>query len=110
MKKKTIGNSPFDTIIPSQETEPKQQKKPKPKKETAPVAQKPHKTGKERLTVHLSSNLIDRAKNAVYWTPGLTLSGLAEDAFSYVLKTLERENGESFKARLEELTGGRPLK
>ena len=33
-------------------------------------------TTKERLTVNLPPELIERARNAVYWTPGLTLAGL----------------------------------
>lgn len=65
---------------------------------------------KERLTVHLPTDLIDRVKNAVYWTPGLTLAGLAEQALTKAVAELEQERGERFPARKTELKGGRPLK
>jgi hypothetical protein len=98
--RKTIGMNPLDAVIPrdlapggtDQETE----KRPKVKK--------------ERLTVHLSVDLIERVKNAVYWTPGLTLAGLAEDALREAVDQLEQARGEPFPPRQRELTGGRPLK
>ena len=52
-----------------------------------PRERAPHATalaapvGKDRLTVHLPVDLIEGVKNAVYWTPGLTLARLAEDAW-----------------------------
>lgn len=33
---------------------------------------------KQRITVQISEDVIERIKNAVYWTPGLTLASLAE--------------------------------
>ena len=65
---------------------------------------------KGRLTVHLPVDLIDRAKNAVYWTPGLTLAGLVEEAFTKALDQLEKKRGESLPPQRAELKGGRPLK
>jgi hypothetical protein len=98
--RKTIGMNPLDAVIPrdlapggaDQETE----KRPR--------------VEKERLTVHLSVDLIERVKNAVYWTPGLTLAGLAEDALRQAVDQLEHARGEPFPPRQRELTGGRPLK
>lgn len=105
MRKATIGVNPLDTIIPSAQ-EP-----------TEPIATKATTgitgtlgTGKERLTVHMTAELIDRVKNAVYWTPGLTLAGLAEEAFTEVVQRLEAGRGEPFPPRREELKGGRPLR
>lgn len=65
---------------------------------------------KERFTVHLSTELIDRARNAVFWTPGLTLAALTEKAVSAALDRLEDERGEPFPSRASELKGGRPIK
>ena len=56
-------------------------------------------TTKERFTVNLPPELIERARNAVYWTPGLTLAGLAEDALFKALRRLEKGNGGPFKER-----------
>jgi len=65
---------------------------------------------KQCLTVHVSDELVNRVKNVVYWTPGLTLAGLAEKAFAQIVEELEKKRGEPFPQRQEELKGGRPLK
>ena len=54
-------------------------------------------TTKERLTVNLPPELIERARNAVYWTPRRTLADLAEEALLKALRRLEKENGGPFK-------------
>ena len=96
-KRRTIGTNPLDAVVP----EP--QALPAPAAAAAPVA-------KERLTVHLSLDLIDGVKNAVYWTPGLTLARLAEDALRQALATLEATRGAPFPPRERPLTVGRPLR
>jgi len=45
----------------------------------------------------------------VYWTPGLTLASLAEDAFSKAVDDLEKEKEAKFPKRKEELKTGRPI-
>jgi hypothetical protein len=66
---------------------------------------------KKKLTVQIPENIIDRIKNAVYWTPGLTLSEFAADAFVRAIDLLEDENEGRFLARgTQELRAGRPLK
>jgi hypothetical protein len=70
----------------------------------------PPRPSKERLTIHVSVPLIDRAKNAVYWTPGLTLADLGERALEALVSELEKQNGKPFEARPHELKGGRPMK
>lgn len=105
--RKTIGENPLDALIT-----PKEERKPRtagPREASEPPQEAP-KGGKERLTVHLPLEVIDRAKNAVYWSPGLTLAGLAESAFVKALEKLEKENGGPFAPRKGELRGGRPMK
>ncbi len=106
--RKTIGENPLDSIIPPRE-EPAAAPPPSPRK-ARPVPQGPPSGGKERLTVHLRGEVIERARNAVFWTPGLTLAGLAESAFLKALEKLEKENGGPFPPRKENLKGGRPMK
>ena len=65
---------------------------------------------KERFTVNLPPELIERARNAVYWTPGLTLAGLAEEALIKALRRLEKANGGTFKERNGQLPAGRPVR
>ena len=97
-KKRTIGTNPLDSLIPSSnQTSTKQ-------------PTKPDKVEKQRLTVHIPVDLIDRVKNTVYWTPGLTLARLAEIAFEHAVDEMEKERGEPFPEREQELKGGRPLK
>ncbi|HOK54645.1 MAG TPA: hypothetical protein PLZ21_00040 [Armatimonadota bacterium] len=104
--RKTIGNNPLDVVIPASDTQSQVIETPGSTQQPAP-----RPSGrKERLTVHLPVDLIERAKNAVYWTPGLTLAGLAEQAFTEALERLEQKRGEPFPNRTEELRGGRPVK
>lgn len=65
---------------------------------------------KQRITVQLSSHLLNRLKNAVYWTPGMTLASAIEAAIERQLCELEQVNNGEFEQRPEELKAGRPLK
>lgn len=98
-KRRTIGTNPLDAVVPEPPAGPAP---PTP----APAAS----VGKERLTVHLPVELIERVKNAVYWTPGLTLARLAEEALRQALADLEAARGAPFPPRERPLTVGRPLR
>lgn len=110
MKRKTIGETPWDAVIPSKESPTPTAKSPKKTPAAVPVIPTSGSGRKERLTVHVSVEVIERAKNAVYWTPGLTLAGLSENALQKALEGLERAHGGPFDQRRAELKGGRPLK
>jgi hypothetical protein len=65
---------------------------------------------KSRFTFHLPEDLMERLKNAVFWSgPRVTLAGLAEAGLRAELERLEKKNGGPFKARERELVGGRPI-
>ena len=67
--------------------------------------------GKQRITLHISADVIHRVKNAVYWEPGLTLAGFAEVALEDALEVMENERGKAFPERRDHrLRGGRPIK
>ena len=130
--KSTIKNDPFATVIPlAIETnsaiepvvenaldEPKAEavKKPKPanadrmRRTVAIVEAPPEKLGKQKLTVHLESNLAERVKNAAYWNPRLTIAGIAEQGIRLAIERFEREHGGKYPPREGELIGGRPIK
>ena len=78
------------------------------KNSSAPALEK-QKIPKQRITVQISEDVIERIKNAVYWTPGLTLASLAEEAFSKAVDVLEEERKTPFLKRKEELKTGRPI-
>ncbi len=64
----------------------------------------------ERATFQLPANLVERARDAVYWTPGATMAGLVEAALSVHLGKLEKKRGEPFPERAGALRTGRPVK
>ncbi len=72
--------------------------------------EKKERPAKQRITLHISTDLVDRIKNAVYWEPGLTVAGFAEEAFTGAMDVLEKERGEPFPQRKHHrLRGGRPV-
>jgi hypothetical protein len=106
-KRQTIGENPLESLfelVGSNENSASSlhgEKQERPKKEKS--------SKKQRITVQISIEVIERIKNAVYWTPGLTLASLAEDAFSKAVDMLEREKESPFPKRKNELKTGRPI-
>ena len=99
-RRKTIGSNPLDAVIPVAAN---------PAQTSPQFAVETH-ASKERVTFHLSGELVNRARNAVFWTPGLTLAALAENALEIALERLETQRGAPFQARQTELKSGRPVK
>ena len=64
---------------------------------------------KEKLTVHLTHDLIERVKNAAYWNPRLTIASIAELGIKYAIEQVEKEHGGPYPPRESELKGGRPI-
>ena len=71
---------------------------------------KQKKAAKQRMTVHVPAELIEKARNACFWTPGLTMAALVEGALEKRLAELERKSGKPFPERTGELKTGRPIK
>ena len=113
-KRRTMEESPLDMLTGPAKRAKKASTRglstSKPAKEKASRPPVREKVEKQRLTVHISVDEIERVKNAVFWTPGLTLAQLAEDALSGAVDKLEKKNGKKFKARTSDLKGGRPMK
>jgi len=65
--------------------------------------------GKARVTFILSKELMERARNAVYWER-LRMSAFVEEAIAEAVNRLERKRGQPFPQRREELKSGRPVK
>lgn len=63
-----------------------------------------------RVTLNLPGPLLDRMRNTVYWTPGLTLTGLIKGAIQEAIEGYEQQRGQPFPLRLSELKSGRPRK
>ena len=61
-----------------------------------------------RLTVSLPGDLVDRLRNAVYWSPDLTLAWLIAQSLRASLTDLETARQGPFPKRTNALRAGRP--
>lgn len=71
------------------------------------------KTGRQqsravRLTVSLPGDLVDRLRNAVYWSPDLTLAWLIAQSLRTSLTEMESLRQGPFPKRTNALRAGRP--
>lgn len=101
----TIGENPLDSIIPPEDKDTEDITS----EETSSSSSRESSGEKKRMTVHIPGELAERIKNAVYWTPGLTVSEVAEKGLTWVIEELEEENDGPFEERDQELKGGRPV-
>lgn len=65
---------------------------------------------RERLTVKLRAGIIERLRNAVFYTPGLTINGFIEQCINSIVDQMEEDRGSTFPERTENLRAGRPAK
>ena len=61
----------------------------------------------QRVTVSLPTPLIERLRNAVYWTEDLPLAGLVAEAIKDIVTQMEEVNGGTFPQRVSPLKRGR---
>lgn len=61
-----------------------------------------------RLTVNVPADLADRMRDAMYWTPGLTLAWFIASSVRMSLAELESTNRAPFPKRARQLRAGRP--
>ena len=66
---------------------------------------RPHK--RQRMTVSLPAELLERMRDAAYWTSGTTMAGLISSAMEDLLHNLETQNGRPFSLGLQDLKPGR---
>ncbi len=65
---------------------------------------------KQRATFQLPAELIEKARDTVYWTPGLTMNRLAEIALTNTLDCMEALRGDAFPPRGGPLKVGRHIR
>lgn len=120
IKSKGLGESPLNGMFSPTVAEPPagkqsgQRKQREHRKQPPQIKQVEHskqtvRGPRQRFTVHLPADLVEQLRRAVFWTPGLTLSDLAEDALRQAVGRLEKEHGGPFP----ELRGsirGRPVR
>ena len=54
------------------------------------------RNAKELFSVRISSEVLQAAKRVAYWTPGMTLGGLVEEAIRREVARLEKAHGKPF--------------
>ena len=132
-----LGEDPLDVVVPDPTQAPSKENPPaakpavtrtsKPERETtktapkragkwpAPVEPDPEAPGpKVTVSLHLPLQLIERVRDAAYYVPGLTVSGMAETALSNELQRLDSEYEKTYHQTIPKRTGqlrpGRPPK
>ena len=73
-----------------------------------PMLPSPH-SEKQRVTVSLPTALIERLRNAVYWTGHRPLVSLVAEAIEDIVNQMEEVNGGTFPHRVSPLKAGRRL-
>jgi hypothetical protein len=112
----TIKNDPFATVIPMNGDGGAHAGAEAPEEAPAVPAAPPARAAggrpfrRQKLTVHLRTDLAERVKNAAYWNPRLTIASIAEMGIFHALELIETERGGPYPPREEELRGGRPMK
>jgi len=61
-----------------------------------------------RITVNLPADLVEQMRDAVYWTPGVTLAWLVARAMKTSLTELQSKRQGPFPRRSKPLRAGRP--
>ena len=93
----TLGDDPLAAVFPPSTTEP------------AAHQEVPRSARAITVGVSLDPEVLERARNAVYWTPGLTLTALATTALAAAVDDLEHERGQLFPARAGNASLRRPI-
>ncbi len=105
-KQKTIGTHPLEHYLSLNQTI---QTSDSPT--TTKLEPKISITRKQRMTIYIPVDLIDKIKNAVYWEPDLTIAAFAEQALAKAVSELEQGRGSAYPFRKKErLSVGRPVK
>jgi len=85
----------------------------KARREVVNTSSRPNKVGRQqpwtvRLTVSLPGDLVERLRDAVYWSPSLTLAWLIAQSLRTSLTEMESFRQSPFPKRTKALRAGRP--
>ena len=98
--------SSTDQTVPSHSTKDEHRGGSRPaSKPSEPGQQRPRSV---RLTVSLTGDLVDRLRDAVYWSPSLTLAWLIAQSLRTSLAEMESLRQGPFPKRKNALRAGRP--
>jgi len=113
-KRRAIGEKPVDAVVPRAPSLSEKDELFRQIERIKVAGAEPEKEAptqaKERMTLDLPVDVMERAKNAVFWTPGLTLADLAAHALTEAVDHLEKKRRKPFPARKADMKGGGPKK
>ncbi len=72
--------------------------------------EQPPPIAKVRMTILLPVDLLDKARDACFYEPGLTMSDLVAKGLKSEISKLEKRRGEPFPPRAGPIKTGRPFK
>ncbi len=111
--RRALGDDPLDAVIPASGENDREQANAQGSRPTSTRSSRsaPEGTQKTRATFHLPIDLLEEARDVVYWVPGLTMANLTEEALRREIKRIKdaRNNGENFPSRQGDLKRGRPV-
>jgi hypothetical protein len=85
-----------------------------PKRRTPPAPEDPKAAEapepEARLTLVMRAELLERVRNAAFWSPGETLAAIGHRGITAELARMERQNGGKFPPRTKPNRIGRPPK
>jgi len=74
------------------------------------ATREPDREPRGQLNVNIPADALNKARDAVYWTPGLTLADLVSEAVTRELARLEKQRGEPYPNRKGNIKTGRPIR
>ena len=111
--RRALGDDPLDTVIPSSGEREREQQSANVSRSAFPHSSRSGQAAvqKTRATFHLPINLLEEARDVVYWVPGLTMANLTEEALRREIQRIKdvRNDGEDFPTRESDLKRGRPV-
>jgi hypothetical protein len=111
--RRALGDDPLEVVIPGGGESDREQRSTKDtvhssNRHSESVPGSAHKT---RATFHLPIDLLEEARDVVYWVPGVTMANLTEEALRREIQRIKevRNDGENFPSREGDLKRGRPV-
>lgn len=111
--RRALGDDPFDAVIPGSGESKREQQSANVAQPTSARSSRSAPAGvqKTRATFHLPVDVLEEARDVVYWVPGLTMANLTEEALRREIQRIKdvKNNGENFPTRESDLKRGRPV-
>lgn len=107
-RKGRLGDRALSHLDPLEELLGDETADPDAAEPTSPTPAEP--SARLRLSTEIDAQVLDRAKDAVFWTPGQTLAAFVEEALSQEIQRRTDERGEPFPPRTSHLPPGHPVR